>query len=409
MYKDMFRLSLAEWKNTSYPIAVGRAIPEQFWKVRQSTMVIGILKEINENEFRVSATPATVNEMVRHGHTVYVETGAGVGSGFSDEAYQAVGAVIADTETVWKKADLYYKVKELFPQEYKWMNKDKILFTYIHSNAHPEETDVLLNSHVAAVAYEDVEDKNGRFPLLRPMSELAGKGGFLAALYYSQSVHGGNGMLLANVAGADAPVVSIIGCGNTGLGAAELAAAFGNKVRILDVNMDAMLEAKKTMPDNVSFLISNRTNLELCLRDSDVLINCILWPKTRKDHLVNRADLKMMKPGAMIVDVACDDEGAIETCRSTTHADPVYREEGILHYCVDNIPSAFSHTSSVTLANATLPYLLQMADKGFKKAMEDNALLRKGMTCFDGKLTLKETALKQNRPWTDANELIKIW
>ena len=170
------------------------------WKVRQSTMVIGILKEVKENEFRVSATPATVNEMVRHGHTVYVETGAGVGSGFPDEAYQTVGAVVADTETVWKKADLYYKVKELFPQEYKWMNKDKILFTYIHSNAHPEETDVLLSSHVAAVAYEDVEDKNGRFPLLRPMSELAGKGGFLAALYYSQSVHGGNGMLLANVA-----------------------------------------------------------------------------------------------------------------------------------------------------------------------------------------------------------------
>ena len=371
-------------------------------------MVIGVLKEIKANEYRVAAVPATVTEMVRHGHTVYVETGAGVGSGFSDEEYKAAGAIIADAETVWSKSDLYYKVKELFPQEYKWMNEDKIIFTYLHSNAHPEETDVLLNSKCMAVAYEDVEDKNGRFPLLRPMSELAGKGGFLAALHFMQSVNGGPGKLLANVPGTDAPVITIIGCGNVGLGAAELASAFGNTVRILDVSMDAMLAAKKYLP-NVSFLISNRANIEKCLKESDVLINGILWPKHRKDHLVYREDLKLMKPGAMIVDVACDDEGAIETCRSTTHDDPVYREEGVLHYCVDNIPSAFSQTSSVTLANATLPYLLQMADKGFKKAMEENPLLRKGMTCYGGKLTLKETALKQNREWTDANELIKTW
>lgn len=372
-------------------------------------MKIGVLKEIKPNEYRVAAVPATVMEMVRQGHTVYVESGAGVGSGFSDAAYEQAGAIIADTETVWREADLYYKVKELFPQEYKWMAKDKILVTYIHSNAHPEETDVLLESGVSAVAYEDVEDANGRFPLLRPMSELAGKGGFLAALHFSQSVHGGSGLLLANVAGVDAPVVSIIGGGNTGLGAAELAAAFGNTVRILDVNMDGMLESKKYLPSNVSFLISNRSNLEKCLKESDVIINCILWPKHRKDHLIYREDLKMMKEGAMIIDVACDDEGAVETCRSTTHDDPVYYEEGILHYCVDNIPSAFSRTASVTLANATLPYVLQIANKGFKKAMEDNRLLRKGMTCCEGKLTLKETALKQDRVWTDPDELIKVW
>ena len=372
------------------------------------TMVIGVLKEIKDNEFRVAAVPATVAEMVRHGHTVYVESNAGKGSGFSDEEYAAAGAIIADTDTVWEKADLYYKVKELFPQEYKWMNKDKILFTYIHSNAHPEETDVLLNSKCSAVAYEDVQDKDGRFPLLRPMSELAGKGGFLAALHFMQSVNGGPGRLLANVPGCDVPVITIIGCGNVGLGAAELASAFGNTVRILDVDMNAMLAAKKYLP-NVAFLISNRTNLVKCLQESDVLINGINWPKHRKDHLVYWEDLKLMKPGAMIVDVACDDNGAIETCRSTTHDDPIYTEEGVVHYCVDNIPSAFSQTSSVTLANATLPYLLQMADKGFKKAIEDNPLLRKGMTCCEGKLTLKETALKQNREWTDAEELIKVW
>jgi alanine dehydrogenase len=373
-------------------------------------MTIGVLKEIKPNEYRVAAVPATVYEIVRNGHEVIIQSGAGVGSGYSDEDYAAAGAKIAATaEEVWQKADLYYKVKELFPQEFKWMNKDKILFTYIHSNAHPEETDCLLSSGVSAVAYEDVQDKNGRFPLLRPMSELAGKGGFLAACYYMQAVNGGPGKLLANVAGVETPVITIIGCGNVGLGAAELAASFGNEVRILDVNMESMLAAKKYMPGNVTFMMSNRANLEKCLRESDVILNAIQWAKDRKDHIVYRQDLRLMKKGAIVVDVACDDGGAIETCRSTTHDKPVFHEEGVLHYCVDNIPSAFAQTASVTLANSTLPYLLQLANKGFKKAIEDNKYLRAGMTCYGGKLTLRETALKQNREWTDAEELIKVW
>ncbi len=372
-------------------------------------MIIGIPKEIKPNEFRVAAVPATVQEIVRHGHEVLVGTGAGAGSGFSDEEYRAAGAVIADRDTVWEKSDLIYKVKELFPEEYRFMKPGKILMTYIHSNSHPEETDVLLGRKVSAIAYEDVQDRFGRFPLLRPMSELAGKGGFMAALYYMQSVHGGPGTMMANVAGVPQPVITILGCGNVGLGAAELAAAFGNEVRILDIDMNAMREAKKYLPGNVSFLISNRFNLEKCLRETDVFLNAINWPKERRDHIVYREDLKLMKPGAMVVDVACDDGGAVETCRSTTHDDPVYREEGVLHYCVDNIPSAFSRTASVTLANATLPYLLKLADKGFEKAVAEDPLLRKGMTCWGGYLTLKETAVKQNRPWTDPEELVKGW
>ena len=280
-------------------------------------MKIGVLKEIKENEYRVSAVPATVQEITRHGHTVYVEAGAGVGSGFSDAEYEAAGAMIADADTVWRESDIYYKVKELFPQEFKWMKKDKILFTYIHSNAHPAETDCLLDSHVSAVAYEDVPDKNGRFPLLRPMSELAGKGGFLAALHYMQAVNGGPGKLLANVAGVERPIITCLGCGNIGIGVAELACGMGNEVRILDVNMDVMLEAKKYLPD-VSFMISNRANLEKCLKESDVIINGIQWAKDRKDHIIYREDLKLMKRGSIIVDVACDDNGAVETCRSTT-------------------------------------------------------------------------------------------
>jgi len=371
-------------------------------------MVIGVLKEIKPNEYRVAATPATVTEIVNRGHKVLVEKDAGKGSGFSDNDYANAGATIIETaKEVYESADLFYKVKEMFPEEWQYMNKNKIVYTYIHSNAHPEETDAILQSKVTAIAYEDITDKDGNFPLLKPMSILAGKGGFLAALHHMQSVFGGSGTLLANVCGIDAPVVTIIGAGNSGMGAAELAAGFGNVVRILDVNVKALEKAKSSLPSNVSCLYSNRENLVKCLKESDLVLNCILWPKHRKDHLINREDLKMMKTSAMIVDVACDDEGAIETCRSTTHDNPTYYEEGILHYCVDNIPSAFAKTASIMLSNATLPILLEIANKGVKQALKDNAHLRNGLTAYDGKLTLKETALKQNRPLTDVNELIK--
>lgn len=370
-------------------------------------MVIGILKEIKPQEYRVAAVPATVVEMIRHGHQVLVQQGAGVGSGFSDEEYAATGATIVPTaEEVYRRAGILYKVKELFPEEFPYMNENKILFTYIHSNAHPQETDALLNSGATAFAYEDVTDDEGKFPLLKPMSLLAGKGGFLAALHHKQAVFGGNGTLMARLVGVETPVVTILGCGVSGVGCAELAAAFGNEVRILDVNMKAMEEAKRALPPNVSFLISNRANLEKCLRESDVVFNCIMWPKDRKDHIIYREDLHLMKKGALICDIACDDNGAVETCRSTSHDDPVFVEEGITHYCVDNIPSAFSRSASILLSTATLPFLLEIADKGPVQAMRDNRHLRAGLTCMAGKLTLKETALKQNRPWTDVEELL---
>ncbi len=370
-------------------------------------MVIGVLKEIKPNEYRVAAIPATVSELVARGHQVLVQKDAGKGSGYSDAQYEAAGALILDTaEEVYRQADIFYKVKEMFPEEWKYMGPGKTVFTYIHSNAHPEETDAILSSKVTAIAYEDITDENGGFPLLKPMSILAGKGGFLAALHHMQSVFGGNGTLLANICGIETPVITIIGAGNSGIGAAELAAGFGNTVRILDVNMKAMEAARAKLPANVSFMISNRENLVKCMRDSDVIINCIMWPKHRKDHLINRADLAMMKPSAMIVDVACDDGGAVETCRSTTHDDPTYYEEGILHYCVDNIPSAFARTASIMLSTATLPYLLEMAGKGVKNALMENPHLRQGLTAMAGKLTLRETALKQNRELTDAMALL---
>lgn len=371
-------------------------------------MKIGIVKEIKECEYRVAAVPSAVGEFVRRGHEVLVETQAGIGSGFADADYEAAGATVYEkAEDVWNNADMIYKVKEIFPEEFKYLRDDLIVFTYIHSNAHKDQTEALMESKCTSIAYEDISDDRGQWPLLSPMSELAGKGGFLAALHFAQSINGGAGKLLANVCGAPAPVVTIIGCGHSGMGACELAAGFGNRVNMLDINYDAMLAAKDIMPDNVAFMFSNRENLVHCLKESDVIINCILWPKTRKDHLINREDLKMMKPGAMIIDVACDDAGAVETCRSTTHVDPVYYEEGVLHYCVDNIPSAFAQTASVTLSNATLPFAMAIANKGVKQALKDDKHLRRGLTTFDGKLTLLETAEKLGFDFTSPDDIVK--
>ena len=371
-------------------------------------MKIGIVKEIKECEYRVAAVPSAVTELTRRGHQVYVEQGAGVGSGYSDADYQAAGAeIFADAADVWNQVDMIYKVKEIFPEEFQYLREDLIVFTYIHSNAHKEQTEALMSSGCTSIAYEDISDDRGQWPLLSPMSELAGKGGFLAALHFAQATNGGAGKLLANVCGAEAPVVSIIGCGHSGLGACELASAFGNRVNMLDVNYEAMLAAKEVMPNNVAFLFSNRENLVKCLKESDVIINCILWPKTRKDHLINREDLRMMKKGAMIIDVACDDEGAVETCRSTSHTDPIYYEVGILHYCVDNIPSAFAQTASTTLCNATLPFAMAIANKGVTQALKDDKHLRRGLTTYAGKLTLLETAEKLSLPYTEALEALK--
>ena len=375
-------------------------------------MKIGIVKEIKNNENRVAIIPSCVKEFLRHGHEIFIECGAGLGSGFRDEEYAAAGAIMVEkAEDVWNNIDLLYKVKEILPSEYKYLREDMIVMTYLHSNAHRDETQVLLDSKCPSIALEDItsDDPAKKFPLVANMGELAGKGGFLAACYYAQSVHGGPGLILNNVCGSDAPVVSIIGCGYTGVGAAELASSFGCTVKMMDIDLKAMERAKDKLPSNVSFMYSSRQAIEDCLKISDVVINCVLWPKTRKDHLINKEDLAMMKHGAMIIDVACDDGGAVETCRSTTHDDPVYYVDGILHYAVDNIPSAFSKSSSTRFANDSLPYVLAVANKGIKQALKDDKHLRNGLTTFDGKMTLKETAENFDLPWADPDELIKEW
>lgn len=370
-------------------------------------MIIGIPKENKHNEFRVAAVPSAVAAMTAKGHTVYVEHGAGIGSGFYDCDYIVAGAQMADKAEVYEKAELLYKVKEIEASEFNMLREGKTIFTYLHSNAHLEMTRELLARKVIGIAYEDIDDDSSEFPLLSPMSILAGKGGFLAALYFSQSVHGGAGLLLSSITGVATPRIAIIGCGYSGIGAAELAASFGNRVTMLDVSYKAMERARVKLPANVEFLYSNRENLERCLKESDIVINCILWDKTRKDHLIYKEDLCMMKPGAMIVDVACDDAGAVETCRSTTHDEPVYYVEGIMHYCVDNIPSGFSRTASIMLSAATLPYLLSMADNGVQAALSRDPHLRRGLTFYYGDLTLKETAVKHDLTYTEPTEAIE--
>jgi Alanine dehydrogenase len=371
-------------------------------------MIIGIPKEIKPSEYRVAVTPAGVQTIRNHGHTVLVEKDAGLGSNMVNEEYEKAGAEIVSKDELFSRADIIYKVKEFFPEEFRYLREDLVVFTYIHSNAHPEETEAFLNSKVIGISYEDIEDKEGNFPLLSPMSEFAGKGGFLAACYFSQKVHGGSGILLSRVAGVQTPQITIIGAGNAGMGAAELAASLGNKVTILDIDLGKLGNAKDKLPSNVELLYSDQTNLLNALKNSDVIINCILWPKWRKDHLITREMLRLMKPNSIIIDVACDEQGAIETCRSTSHSDPVYFEEGIMHYCVDNIPSAFSRSASISLCNHTLPFALEIADKGYDDALKENPVLRKGLSFYKGILTLKETGLKQNRPYKAPEEVLGI-
>lgn len=365
-------------------------------------MIIGLPKEIKKREYRVAATPSAVAAFVKRGHTVLFEHDCGAGAGFPDEQYAAAGGVLTPREALYRGCDLLYKVKEIEPAEFDLLHEGQIVFTYLHSNAHRDMTDLLLERGVTSVAYEDIDDDEGNFPALAPMSVLAGKGGVIAALWFSQTVRGGSGKMLSAVPGIPTPDFAIIGCGNSGLAAAELAAGCGNKVSVLDVSWKALNRARGKLPANVELLYSDRENLTTCLKRCDVLINCISWDKTRRDHLVNREDLALMKPGAMIVDVACDDHGAIETCESTTHDDPVYEVDGVLHYAVDNIPSGFAATASRTLSAATLPFALAMADKGARQALLEDAHLRRGLTTYRGKLTLQETAVKYCLPWTDS-------
>lgn len=371
-------------------------------------MIVGVPKEIKNNEYRVSVTPAAVDALVSKGHQVVLQTQAGTGSGISDEDYASAGAVIVpDAEAVFNRGEMILKVKELFPNEFESLKEGQIVFTYIHSANNPEETQALLDKKVVAIAYEDIQTDDGRFPLLTPMSEIAGEVGLMMGVYHMFTINGGGGILVGGAVGVDAARVTILGAGNVGLGAARYAVGLGAEVTLLDIDLQRLREVRQKIFPTISTCYLNNYNVRQILPESDLLVNAVKWPPYATHHIVTREMLGLMKKDALIVDISCDPAGAIETCVPTSHDKPVYSVMGIRHYCVDNLPSAVAKTATYALSNATLPYVINIADNGWQKAVKEDAALRRGVGFVLGHLTFKPTAIAQNRAFTSIEELIE--
>jgi len=369
-------------------------------------MIVGIPKEIKDNENRVAAIPAGVQALVARGHKVLVQKGAGAGSGISDQAFEAAGAkIVATARQVFKDAELVLKVKEPLPPEYELLRPDQVLFTYLHLAPDLELTKAILRRKIVGIAYETVETADGRLPLLEPMSEVAGKMAVHIAAYYLARPLGGRGVLMGGVPGVPPATVAVLGGGIVGYNAAKVAAGMGAWVYLLEANPVRMRHLDEILPENVTTLASNRMSLEECLRRADVLIGAVLIHGAKAPRLVTRDMLKHMRPGAVIVDVAVDQGGCCETSRPTTHSDPVYVVDGIIHYCVANMPGAYARTSTFALTNATFPYAQQIADKGWLQAARENPEIAKGLNVIRGHVSHQPVALAHHLPyvpWTKA-------
>lgn len=356
-------------------------------------MKIGIPKELKNNENRVGMTPAGVAELVHHGHKVYVQHTAGVNSGFADEAYVKAGAEILPTiEETYAVADMIVKVKEPIEPEYDLVKKGQLLFTYFHFACDKPLTDAMIKSGGVCLAYETVQLPNRALPLLIPMSEVAGRLAALNGAYYLQKTKGGKGKLICGVPGVKPAKVLVLGGGTVGQAAARVAAGMGAQVIITDIFLPLLKQLSAEMPANVTPLYSSRHNIEQELHDVDVIIGSVLVPGDKTPHLITRDMLKMMEPGTVLVDVAIDQGGCFETSHPTTHSDPVYEVDGVLHYAVANIPGAVPNTSTIALTNATLKYALALADKGWKQACKDDHALYQGLNVVEGKVTYKAVA-----------------
>ena len=356
-------------------------------------MIIGIPKEIKNNENRVSLTPAGAKELVAHGHTVYVQHTAGENSGFPDEAYVAAGATILPTiEDVYAIAEMIIKVKEPIKPEYKLVRKGQLLFTYFHFACDRELTDAMLESGATCLAYETVVDRNGGLPLLIPMSEVAGRMSAQEGARFLEKPQGGRGVLLGGVPGVKPAKVLVLGGGIVGTQAAQIAAGFGADVTLCDISLPRLRYLSETMPKNVKTLFSSRYNIEQELPTTDLVIGAVLIPGAKAPHLITRDMLKLMRPGTVLVDVAIDQGGCFETSHPTTHAEPIFEIDGVVHYCVANIPGAVPCTSTLALTNATLPYAIKLADMGWEAACRADAGLAKGLNVVDGKVTFPGVA-----------------
>ncbi|SMC27910.1 L-alanine dehydrogenase [Desulfacinum hydrothermale DSM 13146] len=356
-------------------------------------MIVGVLKEIKAEENRVAMTPAGVEVMRHNGHTVLVEKGAGVGSGFPDEAYAAAGAeIVATPKEIYDRADMVMHVKEPLPPEYDLIREGQIVFTYLHLAADEELTQALMQRRSVNIAYETIQKADGSLPLLTPMSEVAGRMAIQEAAKYLEMTQGGQGILLAGVPGVEPATVVVIGGGVVGTNAAKMACGLGAKVYLLDMNLQRLRYLSDVMPANCFLLMSSPATIRELAKKADVVIGAVLIPGAKAPKLITRDMLPTMKEGAVIVDVAIDQGGCFETSKPTTHKNPTYVVDGVVHYCVANMPGAVAKTSTLALTNATLPYAVQIANKGWKRAMQENQEIKLGANVVDGKVTYKGVA-----------------
>jgi alanine dehydrogenase len=356
-------------------------------------MIIGIPKEIKTDESRVALIPVGVEEMVKHGHTVIIEKGAGLGSGISDQEYKKAGAKLVNSpKEIYDKAQFIMKVKEPLPEEYHFLKEDQIIFTFFHFATSRELTDAILKSKVIAIAYETIRDEHGKHPILTPMSEVAGRMSIQEGAKYLEKPMLGRGILLGGVPGVAPAEVIIIGGGIVGTNAAKVAAGLGARVTVLDINMERLRYLDDIMPKNVVTLMSNAHNIREKIKDADLLIGAILIEGARAPYVVTKDMVQTMKAGAVIVDVAIDQGGCVETSRPTTHSKPTYKLYDVIHYCVSNIPGAVANTSTYALANVTLPYALEIANKGYELASQENPAIMRGINMIKGRVTNKAVA-----------------
>ncbi len=356
-------------------------------------MLIGILKEIKTEENRVCMTPAGVEVMKVNGHSVLVEKNAGSGSGFEDAAYLKAGAEIAETaREIFERSDMVMHVKEPLPSEYEMIREDQIVFTYLHLAAAEELTHALIKSKAVCIAYETIQKADRSLPLLTPMSEVAGRMAIQQGAKYLEMAQGGHGVLLGGVPGVDPGNVVVIGGGIVGINAAKMACGLGAKVYILDMNLDRLRYLSDVMPANCYALFSSPATLRELIATADVVVGAVLIPGAKAPKLITREMLKTMKPGSVLVDVAIDQGGCFETSKATTHSDPIYTVDGVVHYCVANMPGAVPRTSTLALTNATLPYAVEIANKGWTRSMQENPEIKYGANVISGKVTYEAVA-----------------
>jgi alanine dehydrogenase len=371
-------------------------------------MQVGVVKEIKADENRVALTPAGAEAFCDRGHEVLVEAGAGEGSGFTDAEYTEVGAcILPSAGEVWAQAGMVMKVKEPQPEEISCIREGQIVFTYFHFAASKELTDGIISSKCVAIAYETITDGKGRLPLLTPMSEVAGRMAIQQGAKYLEKAHGGRGILLGGVPGVPPATVVVLGAGVVGMNATKMAAGLGSLVYVLDVNLERLRYYSDVMPSNVISMMSNKANLRKALTDADLVVSSVLIPGGKAPKLITRETLKIMKPGAVIVDVAIDQGGSTESSKATTHRDPIYTVDGIIHYCVANMPGAMPMTSTLALTNATIPYALVLADKGYTAAITKHKSIAAGANIVSGTITHKGVADAFGLPYEPVYEVLK--